>query len=268
MSETLLAARDLSKHFGGERRLLGGRTPVVEAVKDVTLELREGTIVGLVGESGSGKTTLGRVMAGLTEATAGRVEWHDGNIAEFDGDAWREFRKRVQFVFQDPTSSLNPRRRVRRILDAPLAVLLDMDRDARGDRVAELMDLVGLREELVDRYPHELSGGQGQRIVIARALAAEPDVLILDEPTSALDVSVQAQILELLRELQGRLGLTYMFISHDLAVVEGLCDEVAVMRDGAIVERGSRASIFDSPEQAYTRELLEAVPVPGRRSEN
>jgi peptide/nickel transport system ATP-binding protein len=167
-------------------------------------------------------------------------------------------------VFQDPASSLNPRRRVQQIIAAPLEALHRMDRAERAERVAELMNLVGLRDEFVDRYPHEFSGGQGQRIVIARALAAEPDVLILDEPTSALDVSIQAQILELLRELQDRLGLTYLFISHDLAVVEGLCDDVAVMRDGAIVERGERRALFGSPEHPYTRQLLAAVPVPGR----
>jgi peptide/nickel transport system ATP-binding protein len=171
----------------------------------------------------------------------------------------------VQYVFKDPVSSLNPRRRVHRILGAPLEALLGMERDARRERVAELMDLVGLRREFADRHPHEFSGGQGQRIVIARALAAEPDLLILDEPTSALDVSIQAQILELLRELQDRLGLTYLFISHDLAVIEQLSDEVAVMREGAIVERGERAVLFGSPERAYTRELLAVVPVVGRR---
>jgi peptide/nickel transport system ATP-binding protein len=265
MSETLLVAREVAKHFGGARRLLGRRAPLVKAVDGVTLELRAGGTLGLVGESGSGKTTLGRVLAGLTEPTAGSVEWRGREIAGLDSSAWQEFRKRVQYVFQDPTSSLNPRRRVRRIIGAPLEVLLDMGRDEREARTAELLDLVGLREEFIDRYPHEFSGGQGQRIVIARALAAEPDVLILDEPTSALDVSIQAQILELLRELQGRLGLTYLFISHDLAVVEQLCHEVVVMRDGVIVERGERAALFDSPEHPYTRELLEAVPVPGRR---
>jgi peptide/nickel transport system ATP-binding protein len=262
MSAAPLAARNVSKHFGGTRRLLGRRRPAVRAVHGVTLELAAGGTLGLVGESGSGKTTLGRLLAGLGEPTAGRVEWHGHDIADLDPGGRRDFRKRVQYVFQDPASSLNPRRRVGRIIGAPLEVLLGMARDAREVRVAELMGLVGLREEFVDRYPHEFSGGQGQRIVIARALAAEPDVLILDEPTSALDVSIQAQILELLRELQERLGLTYLFISHDLAVVEQLCEEVAVMRAGAIVERGARAPLFASPQHPYTRELLAAVPVP------
>lgn len=266
MSEVLLAARKVSKHFGGGRRLLGGRTPLVRAVEGVTLELPAGVTLGLVGESGSGKTTLGRVLAGLTEPSAGHVEWHGRNVAGAGGTERREFRKRVQYVFQDPASSLNPRKRVHRIIGAPLKVLLGMEGGARMERVGELMNLVGLRKELADRYPHEFSGGQGQRIVIARALAAEPDALILDEPTSALDVSIQAQILELLRELQDRLGLTYLFISHDLAVIEQMCDHVAVMRRGEIVERQDRTALFGSPEHPYTRELLEAVPVPGRRA--
>jgi peptide/nickel transport system ATP-binding protein len=265
VSDIVLAGRDLSKHFGGGRRLLGGIRPLVKAVKCATLELRAGVTLGLVGESGSGKTTLGRMLAGLTEPTAGRVEWNGRSVWDFGSVDWHEFRKRVQYVFQDPASSLNPRKRVHRIIGAPLKLLLAMERGARKERVVELMNVVGLRRELLDRYPHEFSGGQGQRVVIARALAARPDVLILDEPTSALDVSIQAQILELLRELQRGLGLTYLFISHDLAVVEQMCDEVVVMREGLIVERGARVSLFDSPQHPYTRELLEAVPVPKPR---
>jgi len=265
MSDTLLAARDLSRHFGGGRRLLGRRRPVVKAVDGVSLELRAGATLGLVGESGSGKTTLGRLLSGLDQPTSGRVEWRGRDVAGLAPGEWREFRQRVGYVFQDPASSLNPRKRVRQIIAAPLKVLVGMERRARAERVAELLDLVGLREEFKDRHPHEFSGGQGQRIVIARALAAEPEVIVLDEPTSALDVSIQAQILELLRDLQARLGLTYLFISHDLALVEQLCDEVAVMREGAVVERNERAALFSAPEHPYTRELLRAVPVPGQR---
>lgn len=263
MSEVVLAARSVAKRFGGRRRLFA-RQPLVEAAANVTLELVAGRTVGLVGESGSGKTTVARMLAGLWPPTGGVVEFRGNDVAALRGSAWDRFRRAVQYVFQDPASSLNPRKRIRTILEGPLRVLLGMDAVARGDRVHELMELVGLRSEFLDRYPHELSGGQGQRVVIARALAAEPEVVILDEPTSALDVSIQAQILELLRDLQRDFGLTYLFISHDLAVVEQLADDVAVMQEGRMVEEGPRERVFRAPCQDYTRRLLEAVPVPGR----
>jgi peptide/nickel transport system ATP-binding protein len=175
------------------------------------------------------------------------------------------FHAQVQMIFQDPVSSLNPRKTVRQILEAPLIVLLGMAGPRRRERLSELMDLVALRAEFLDRYPHEFSGGQAQRIGIARALAAEPRLLIMDEPVSALDVSIQAQVIKLLRRLQGELGLTYVFISHDMAVIEDLCDDVVVMRQGQIVERGARERLFRAPEHSYTRLLLRSVPVPGRR---
>jgi ABC-type glutathione transport system ATPase component len=249
--------------FGGGRRLLGGRRSRTVALENVSLELERGATVGLVGESGSGKTTLGRIMAGLLEPGSGSVLFGGREVGEDDRRGRGRFRRSVQYVFQDPADSLNPRRKVRHLLSAPLAALLGMERGRREERLVGLMEEVGLRPEFLDRHPHEFSGGQGQRVVIARALAAEPEVLILDEPTSALDVSIQAQIMELLGRLQVRFGLTYLFISHDLALVEQLAGTVAVMRRGRIVERAPRERLFRSPSEDYTRRLLAAVPVPG-----
>jgi ABC-type glutathione transport system ATPase component len=265
MSDVLLRTDALCKYYGGRARLSGGRTPLVKAVDGVSLDVMRGRTLGIVGESGCGKSTLGRMLAGLLEPTSGTIELDGRTIAGLDRPAQLDFHRRVQLVFQDPLSALNPRKTVRQILEAPLRVLREMDGARRRVRIAELMDLVSLRPEFIDRYPHEFSGGQCQRIGIARALAAEPMLLVLDEPVSALDVSIQAQVLKLLKALQERLGLTYVFISHDLAVVENLCTTVAVMYFGKIVERGPRAQIFGAPRHEYTRALLASVPkVPGR----
>jgi peptide/nickel transport system ATP-binding protein len=265
MSEVLLRAEDLRKHYGGRARLTGGRTPLVKAVDGVSLEVERGRTLGIVGESGCGKSTLGRMLAGLLEPTSGTIELDGRTIAGLDRQAELAFHRKVQLVFQDPLSALNPRKTVRQILEAPLKVLRQMEAPRRRARIAELMDLVSLRPEFIDRYPHEFSGGQCQRIGIARALAAEPTLLVLDEPVSALDVSIQAQVLKLLKALQERMGLTYVFISHDLAVVENLCTTVAVMYFGKIVEQGPREQIFRAPRHEYTRTLLASVPtIPGR----
>lgn len=265
MTGPLLEARDLTRHFGGRSRLLGRAGDPVRAVDGVDLALPPAGTVGLVGESGCGKSTLGRLLAGLTEPTAGEVRWEGRVLAGFDAADWLRFRRQVQFVFQDPLGSLNPRKRVRRILDAPLRRLMGMTASRRDARMKELMHQVGLDAGHLARFPHEFSGGQAQRVAVARALAVEPRVLILDEPVSALDVSVQAQILKLLRTLRRELDLAYLFISHDLAVVEQLVDEVAVMYLGRIVESGSRATVFGNPQHPYTRVLLASVPVPGQR---
>lgn len=265
MSDVVVDIRNLSRDFGGGRTITGGKKPVVRAVKDVSLSVARGRTLGIVGESGCGKSTLARMVVGLLKPTEGSIRLDGEDVAALSGKDKRAFHRKIQMVFQDPLSSLNPRKTVREALEAPLMALTDLDGAARKARVAELMDIVGLRPEFIDRYPHEFSGGQCQRIGIARALAAKPPILVLDEPVSALDVSIQAQVLKLLRELQAELGLTYLFISHDLAVVESLCDEVAVMYFGELVEHAPREKLFASPAHDYTRHLLAAVPVPGQR---
>jgi peptide/nickel transport system ATP-binding protein len=265
VAEAILAAEHLVRRFGGGRRWTGARRPELVAVDDVSLAVPAGTTLGIVGESGSGKSTVARMLTGLLPPTSGRILVEGRPVGARTAAERRRFHRTVQLVFQDPVSALNPRKTVRRILSGPLETLTDLDRDARRRRVDELMDLVGLRSEFAERYPHEFSGGQAQRIAIARALAVEPPLVVLDEAVSALDVSIQAQVLALLRDLQDRLDLAYVFISHDLAVVEAMADEVLVMQHGRVVEAGDHARIFRAPEHAYTRELLAAVPVPGRR---
>jgi len=259
MSGYLLEARNLSRHYPGRRVGLWRREQVA-AVDQVSLGLEHGQTLGVVGESGCGKSTLARMLVGLLEPTGGDILLDGQSILGQGRQARRAFHSRVQLVFQDPNAALNPRKTVFRSLDGPLEVLTDMGRSDRRRRIAELLDQVGLRPEFAERYPHELSGGQAQRVVIARAIASQPDILVLDEPVSALDVSIQAQVLQLLKRLQMELGLTYLFISHDLAVVEHLCDQVAVMYFGRVVEHRAAAELFSAPAHDYTRSLLEAVP--------
>jgi ABC-type glutathione transport system ATPase component len=257
MSE-LLAARKVTRRYGGGRRLLG-RRPAVTAVDDVSLAVQSGEALGLVGESGSGKTTLGRMLCGLESPTSGHITLEGRPLAGLPrGDLWR----RVQFVHADPQTSFNPRKPVGAGIALPLAQLEGIHRRQRPTRVAELFERVALDPDLAHRYPHQLSGGQLQRAALARALAPNPQVLVLDEPVSALDVSVQAQVLDLLAELRAELSLTYLFIAHDLAVVEWLCDRAAVMKDGRIVEEGPAQRLFRDPQHPYTRALVDAVPVP------
>ncbi len=263
MSAPLLETRALSRRFGGRRRWLGADEPLIQAVSQVDLRLGRGETLGIVGESGCGKSTLARMLVGLDRPSEGEIL-----IAGEAAEALRrrgELHRRIQYVFQDPLGSLNPRKRVRQIVEAPMRHLLDADKDTCSRRSAELMEQVGLRPEFLDRHPHELSGGQAQRVGIARALAARAELVILDEPVSALDVSIQAQVLQLLDELKRAFDLTYLFISHDLAVVEQLCQRVAVMYFGRIVEQAPRAALFAAPRHPYTRLLLDSVPVPGRR---
>jgi ABC-type oligopeptide transport system ATPase subunit len=257
----LVDVSHLVKHFvrGGG---LFGRGTVVKAVDDVSFSIAEGETFGLVGESGSGKTTTGRCLIRLIEPTAGSVRFRGEDVLAFPRRRLREARRDMQIVFQDPYSSLNPRMRARQIVEEPLVIHRLGDRRARRDRVAELFHLVGLDPAHLERYPHQFSGGQRQRIGLARALALNPSFLILDEPVSALDVSVQAQVINLLMDLQKTLKLTYLFIAHDLRLVEYICSRVAVMYLGKIVEIGPSPLLFSTPQHPYTQALLSAIPVP------
>jgi ABC-type oligopeptide transport system ATPase subunit len=238
------------------------RGTTITAVDDVSFEIEEGETFGLVGESGSGKTTTGRCLLRLIEPTSGTVRFAGDDVLALSPGELRRARRRMQIVFQDPYSSLNPRMRARQIVEEPLIIHRLGSRAERRERVAELFALVGLEPAHLERYPHEFSGGQRQRIGLARALALNPSFLVLDEPVSALDVSVQAQVVNLLMDLQERLTLTYLFIAHDLRLVEHICTRVAVMYLGKIVEVGPTAALFSAPQHPYTRALLSAIPVP------
>lgn len=257
----LLSVRGLEKHFAVGGGLLGGPLEHVKAVDGVSFDLWKGETLGLVGESGCGKSTTGRALLRLLEPTAGEVRFDGMDVGALDRDGLRAFRRRAQFVFQDPFGSLNPRLSVGAMLEEVLEVHGLGGRHRRG-RAVELLELVGLRPEHIDRYPHEFSGGQRQRLGVARALSVEPEFLVLDEPVSALDVSVQAQVVNLLKDLQRELGLTYLFIAHDLALVEHVSDRVAVMYLGRIVESAASAELYKAPRHPYTAALLSAVPRP------
>jgi ABC-type oligopeptide transport system ATPase subunit len=239
-----------------------GRGSVVRAVDGVTFSIDEGETFGLVGESGSGKTTTGRCILRLIEPTSGSVRFKGEDVLRFSRARMRQARRDMQIVFQDPYSSLNPRMRVGDIVEEPLIIHRMGAKSERRARVAELFDLVGLDSTQLTRYPHQFSGGQRQRIGLARALALNPSFVIADEPVSALDVSVQAQVVNLLMDLQGRLRLTYLFIAHDLRLVRHICSRVAVMYLGKLVETGPTESLFAAPAHPYTRALLSAIPVP------
>jgi ABC-type oligopeptide transport system ATPase subunit len=257
----LVEVSRLVKYFVRDGGFLKKGTRVA-AVDDVSFSIEEGETFGLVGESGSGKTTTGRCLLRLIEPTSGEVRFRGEDVLALSPSGLRAARREMQIVFQDPYSSLNPRMRAREIVEEPLIIHRLGDRTARRARVAELFGLVGLDSIHLERYPHEFSGGQRQRIGLARALALNPSFLILDEPVSALDVSVQAQVINLLMDLQRRLSLTYLFIAHDLRLVEHICSRMAVMYLGKIVEMGTAASLFAAPQHPYTRALLSAIPVP------
>ena len=256
----LLEVHHLVKHFVRKQGLF--RPPsVVKAVDDVSFTIDEGEMFGLVGESGSGKSTTGRCILRLIEPTAGEVRFRGENVLQFSGERMRAARRDMQIVFQDPYSSLNPRMRVGEIVEEPLVIHKLGTRSERRARVEELFQLVGLDPSYVQRFPHEFSGGQRQRIGIARALALNPALVIADEAVSALDVSIQAQVVKLLLDLKERLTLTYLFIAHDLRLVEHICTRVAVMYMGKIVELGDTNALFANPAHPYTRALLSAIPV-------
>ena len=256
----LLDVDHLVKHFTRGGGLFRGGT-AIKAVDDVSFRIEEGETFGLVGESGSGKTTTGRCVLRLVEATSGRVRFRGEDVLAATRGRMRQLRRDMQIVFQDPYSSLNPRMRAGQIVEEPLVIHKLGDRASRKARVADLFRLVGLDPAHLDRHPRQFSGGQRQRIGLARALALNPSFVILDEPVSALDVSVQAQVINLLMDLQQQLKLTYLFIAHDLRLVEHICTRVAVMYAGRIVEMGPTASLFDAPQHPYTRALLSAIPV-------
>ena len=257
----LLTVRNLTKEFESRSGLFQ-QPRVVRAVDDVSFEIHEGETFGLVGESGSGKSTTGRCILRLIEPTSGEVLFRGRNLLGLSAADMRAERRNLQIVFQDPFSSLNPRLRVRQIVEEPLVIHAIGTKAERRSRVEELFGLVGLDPSHLDRFPHQFSGGQRQRIGLARALALNPSLVIADEPVSALDVSVQAQVVNLLMELQTRLKLTYLFIAHDLRLVRQICDRVAVIYRGRIVELSDAERVFSRPRHDYTRALLSAIPLP------
>ncbi len=258
----VLRVTDLEKHFPVKGGMFGGRGGAVHAVDGVSFSIDPGETLGLVGESGCGKSTVGRTILRLLDPTAGTVEVGGTDITNLRTRELKPFRRRMQIIFQDPFSSLDPRMKAGAIVGELLTVHESLSREERNARVAELFARVGLRDAQMDNYPHEFSGGQRQRLGIARALSLNPELIICDEPVSALDVSIQAQVINLLKDLQAELGLAYLFIAHDLAVVEHLADRVAVMYLGRIVEIADKTSLFGNPQHPYTESLLAAVPIP------
>ena len=262
--EPLLKVEHLSKEFPAEAGMLAGRFSkrVVSAVKDVSFEIYPGETFGLVGESGCGKSTTGRSIMRLTKPTEGSVFFNGQDVAKMSNKELKDMRRNMQFIFQDPQASLNPRMTIGEIVSEPMTIHNVGTKEERIDRVRELLDVVGLNPEHINRYPHEFSGGQRQRIGIARAFALRPKLIICDEPVSALDVSIQAQVLNLLKDLQDKFGTAYLFIAHDLSVVQHISDRVAVMYLGKIVEISDWKTLYTEPHHPYTQSLLSAVPVP------
>lgn len=264
-SGPLLTARDLRRHFG-VRNAFGRLTGAVKALDDVSIAVRPGETLGIVGESGCGKTTLGKTLAGIHKPDAGQIVFEGVDISRQQGAARGSVTQRLQYIHQDPGNALDPRWKIGRSLDEPLAIHTALTRAERDERVRDILAAVGLPQGHLDLYPHEISGGQQRRVGLARILTLQPKLVILDEPTSGLDVSVQAMVLKLLRDLQARFDLTYVFISHDLAVVRMVCDRVGVMYLGRLVEVAPTEELFADPRHPYTRSLLSAIPeIGGRR---
>ena len=266
--KVLLEVQNLKQYFPVKREKLLQPKLSVKAVDDISFTLREGETLSIVGESGCGKSTTGRAILRLDEPTAGKVVYNGKNILDLSKKDMRILRGELQVIFQDPFASLNPRQTIQQILSEAMAIQNSVQKELRKDRMRELMHLVGLPEEALSRHPHEFSGGQRQRIGIARALAVNPKVIICDEAVSALDVSIQAQILNLLKRLQRQLNLTFLFISHDLSVVRHISDRVMVMYLGKVVEIAPKHALFDQPTHPYTRALLSSIPVPNPKAQN
>jgi oligopeptide/dipeptide ABC transporter, ATP-binding protein, C-terminal domain len=260
--KSLVQVRNLKKYFPVSRQLFSTQRRFIKAVDDVSFDVLEGETLGLVGETGCGKTTVARTILQLYRPTSGQVLFDGVDLASLQENDLRKMRSRMQMIFQDPYASLNPRMTVGAIIAAPLDVHTKLDQKEKRERVQELLKLVGLNPDFVNRYPHEFSGGQRQRIGIARALALNPDLVICDEPISSLDVSIQAQVVNLLEELQNRLGLTYIFVAHDLSMVRHISDRMVVMYLGKVMELADRNEIYLHPSHPYTRALMSAVPIP------
>ena len=258
MAEPLIEARSIVKVFAGSSA--GRRSAQVRLLDQVDLTIEQGSSVGLIGESGSGRTTLARILAGLVQPDEGSVAWLGRDISGLKGAEWKEYRCAIQYVFPDPLTSMNPRQTVRVVLATPMRALTGRDRKARALFTEEVLDRVGLSSEILDWHPRQLSGGQLRQVALARALAAGPDLLILDEPMSALDVSAQVRQLTMLTRIRQDLGVAYLLISDNLPVVERLCDQVAVLKAGRVVEQGSSEQVLNRPSDAYTRQLCAAVP--------
>ena len=261
-NETILEVRNLKKYFFSGKKRRGREPRAVKALDGVSFSMEYGETLGVVGESGCGKSTLGRTILRLHEPTEGQVVYRGKNLAEYGREEMRQMRRELQIIFQDPYSSLNPRMTVRELICAPLDVFAMGSKEEKEARVIEIMDKVGLPLEFMNRYPHEFSGGQRQRIVIARALVLDPEFVVCDEPVSALDVSVRAQVLNLIQDLQKTKKLTYLFISHDLSVVKYVSDRIAVMYLGRIVEIATKDELYNNPQHPYTKALLSAIPIP------
>ena len=261
-SVNLIEIDQLKKYFPIRKGFFQRVVGEVKAVDDVSLTIRRGETLGLVGESGCGKSTLGRTLVGLYEPSSGSLRFKRQDLARLRGRQLKDAKRQMQMVFQDPFASMNPRMRVVSVIGEPLLVHARLSRQARRERVAELVEQVGLKTDCLERYPHEFSGGQRQRIAIARSLALNPDFIVCDEPVSSLDVSIRAQIINLLDRLQNQFNLTYLFISHDLAVVRHISDRVAVMYLGKLVELANRSDIYLTPLHPYTQGLLNAIPIP------
>ena len=263
MSSELLRVDHLTTEFSIPQPGFFAQPKGLKAVNDVTFSVNRGETLGIVGESGCGKSTLGRSILRLIEPTDGHVVWQGKDLAAFSKEEMRQARRHMQIIFQDPVASLDPRMTVGQIIGEPLSVFEpNLSRSARNERISEMMQAVGLTPEMINRYPHEFSGGQAQRIGIARAIVTRPELIVCDEPVSALDVSIQAQIIQLLKELRERFGLTLLFISHDLSVVRLISDRIMVLYLGRIVEIGATAEVFNDPQHPYTQALLSAAPIP------
>ena len=261
-NETILEVRNLKKYFFSGKKRRGREPRAVKALDVVSFSMEYGETLGVVGESGCGKSTLGRTILRLHEPTEGQVVYRGKNLAEYGREEMRQMRRELQIIFQDPYSSLNPRMTVRELICAPLDVFAMGSKEEKEARVIEIMDKVGLPLEFMNRYPHEFSGGQRQRIVIARALVLNPRFVVCDEPVSALDVSVRAQVLNLMMDLQKELDLTYLFISHDLSVVRYICDRIMVMYLGNVMEIADKKALYEDAKHPYTQALLSAIPIP------